>query len=189
MYFPTGVIQFIENVAKKYSLSFEKVKEAYRGKEARAYWAGKLSDKEYWSFFMKTLGITSTFEELLALFIKGYTVDANVANLVRRVRKNYKTIIFTNNFAARFTALDKKFNFTKDFDVKIISYEVGEAKPHVKMEQALLKQSGCKPDEIIVIDDQLKNIAPMKEKGFNIIHFQNYEQLIKELEQRGVAID
>jgi len=186
VYFPNGVKDFIKNVSEIYKCQFTNVKEAYSGKEARAYWANKLSKEEYWDFFVKKLNIHATPDELIKLFLDGYSVDEKIAELVRIVRNKFKTIIFTNNFKDRFEGLKKKYDFIKDFDVIITSYEIGEAKPHEKMFKELLEKTRCKPQEILVIDDSESNLKGVAEKGYETVLYKNYEQLIEKLKKRGI---
>jgi HAD superfamily hydrolase (TIGR01509 family) len=187
VYFPSGVLDFFKNVAKKYNVSAEKAKEAWSSEKVKEYWAGKINKEEYWSFFADHLGISASPEELISLFLELYTVDARIASLVRKVRKDFKTIIFTNNFKERFESLDQRFDFVKDFDFVILSYQVGEIKPSKEMFSALTEKTKCKNEEILVIDDDLKGINSLKEKGFQAIHYTDYENLTQNLKELNIC--
>ena len=52
----------------------------------------------------------------------------------------------------------------------------------------MLKISKCKPSEVIMIGDKIKDdVIPPKKIGMNSIHLRNYSQLKRDL--RGFGID
>ncbi len=187
VYFPKGTEEFPVNLAKKYHLPLEKVMEVYRSKLRVDFYAGRMSHQEFWQTFAKRLGITATEQEFLEIFLSGYTIDIKIAELVRIVRKRFKTVIFTYNFKERIEMLDEKYHFLRDFDIVVLSYEVGSYKPDPKMGKALLERTGCRPEEILVIDDGKRIIEEMQQEGFQAIWYQDYEGLVDELKRRKVV--
>ena len=105
-----------------------------------------------------------------------------MVDYVKQVRsQGIKTCICTNNFPTRINALNQKYNFLSDFDVKVFSYDVGATKPDHKIFQALVDQSGFKPQEIFYADDKQVNVDAAKSLGLNAIVYTNFEDFVNSL--------
>ena len=74
------------------------------------------------------------------------------------------------------------------FDVVVLSYQVGLAKPQKEIFEHALKELRLKAGECVFIDDKIENIAAAKSLGFKAIHFKDAEQLASELKGLGVSI-
>ena len=55
-------------------------------------------------------------------------------------------------------------------------------KPDKKIFELTIEKAGCKPEEIVFIDDGINNIRAARELGIIGIKFLNKEDLVKELE-------
>ena len=63
--------------------------------------------------------------------------------------------------------LNKKFDFFKDFDVRVFSFEVGIAKPDKEIFEELVRQTGCEANEIIYADDNESSYKSALSVGIN----------------------
>jgi putative hydrolase of the HAD superfamily len=130
-----------------------------------------------------------TDEEFRALWVRGYKIDPVVRQYVLNARKQgYLACVCSNNNIARVTALQEKFSFLNDFDVKIFSYEVGFPKPSKEIFQALIETAGVRPDEIVYSDDNPERIQGAKDLGMNVFVYENFPQFQNELEKLGIEI-
>lgn len=80
------------------------------------------------------------------------------------------TIIGVNNF--------------DDFDVVVLSYEVGLKKPDMVLYRLVAKRLGVEIEDCVWIDDNVENLKNLP----NAIHYQNPEQLELELRRLGVKL-
>ena len=87
-----------------------------------------------------------------------------------------KTCLCSNNFVTRIRELDTKFGFLKDFDVKVFSYEVGIMKPEKGIFEALISQSGVKPEEIVYADDDESKLQGAIDLGINAFVYEGFEK-------------
>lgn len=96
-------------------------------------------------------------------------------------------IYFLSNFSEKgFDVLKDELNFVEKGDGAIISYRVKQIKPNRDIYDTLVATYGINPENAVFIDDTFVNIEAAKEIGINTIHFQNREQVLRELEELGV---
>ena len=77
--------------------------------------------------------------------------------------------------------ISRKWGFLKYFDEFILSHEVHVTKPSKKIFEYSIEKAGCKPEEIVFIDDGINNIRIARELGIIGIKFLDKEDLVKEL--------
>jgi epoxide hydrolase-like predicted phosphatase len=110
-------------------------------------------------------------------------INLEIVELIRRLRNTnkYKLIALSNVNSSHWKyIMNKKWDFIDYFDELILSHEIHLIKPNPKIFELAIKKSGCKPEEIVYIDDGLNNIRSAKEFGIYGIKFTNEEDLIKE---------
>ncbi|MBW3015046.1 HAD hydrolase-like protein [Candidatus Woesearchaeota archaeon] len=166
VYFKNGTENFLKRISSGFNLDIEKVKDIYlRSDQMQKYKEGILTGDEFWDFAIKQWQIPATKDELLYILVSGYELNQPAVDLIKRVRnKGIKSVICSNNFKERIAILDRKFNFLKDFDYVILSYEHGIRKPSLL--DKVPEITKFKAHEILVLDDSEKNINGAIEKGF-----------------------
>ncbi len=189
VYFIKGKSNFL-NAIVNLGVDRKDAEKVFFGDEMnKVYKLGKMADNEFWSWAINEWGLDITVKEIIALMIKGYEVNKKVEKLVKKVRNNgYKTLICSNNFPARIEGLEKRFNFLKNFDVAVYSYEVGIAKPDKKIFQELVKLSGVNPKEIVFADDDIEKISGAKEVGIQAFLYEGFDKFVDKLKALGVVL-
>jgi len=190
VYFINGKSNFIkslgelgvsEDEAKRVFLKSDKMNYEYK--------EGKIDDNEYWSWAIDEWNLDIGVDEVIDLLIQGYEVDNNVVETVRKVKsQGIKTCICTNNFPARINGLHERFGFLDDYDVKVVSYEVGKTKPSLEIFNRLISDSGVKPEELVMADDHETNIEVAKSVGINAFFYESFDKFLEDLRGLGVEI-
>ncbi|MBD0293900.1 MAG: HAD family phosphatase [Flavisolibacter sp.] len=98
----------------------------------------------------------------------------------------YKFYALTNWSAETFPKALELYDFLHWFDGRVVSGEEKMRKPFPEFYQVLLNRYNLKPEETLFIDDNLRNVKAAEAIGIQSIHYQNPEQLRKELEQRSL---
>lgn len=98
----------------------------------------------------------------------------------------YKIYALTNWQAGLFDIALVRYNFLHWFDGRVVSGEEKMRKPFPQFYHKLLDRYHVKAYEALFIDDSLRNVKAAEELGIKSIHFQNPEQLKKELIVLGV---
>ena len=112
-------------------------------------------------------------------------IEENVA-LMRRLKAAGRPVYALSNFATvKFAIARKMFDFLNDFDHAVISGHVGAAKPDPRIFEILFKQVGRRPEELLFVDDSLKNVEAARALGMPAIHFDRGVDLTSELAAHG----
>jgi putative hydrolase of the HAD superfamily len=82
----------------------------------------------------------------------------------------------------------EKFNLREHFQVFFSSCFMGVKKPDAPIYERALQIIHKNASETIFIDDREDNLAVPRNLKFNTIHFENADQLVKELAKFGVTI-
>lgn len=106
------------------------------------------------------------------------------ASFLRELKnQGYKVYILSNYNGRNFRYAREHFQFLGLIDGGIISYEVGYVKPEQEIYNALIDRYKIRPEEAVFIDDVLQNIKTAASLGFHTIHFNNFDQMTKELKR------
>ncbi len=157
-------------------------------RQSDMYHQGNMSDKEFYQLACDLLQVCmvdqSDFFEAFNSIISGYNPD--VAAIIKNIREinRYKLIALSNVNSSHWNyILEKKWDFIDWFDELILSHETHMIKPNPKVFEYTIKKAGCKPEQMIFIDDGLMNIHSAKEYGIIGIKYTNSEELVEELKK------
>lgn len=154
-------------------------------RQSDIYHQGNMTDSEFYQLACDLLQVCmvnqSDFFDAFNSIISD--INLEIVELIRRLRNTnkYKLIALSNVNSSHWKyIMNKKWDFIDYFDELILSHEIHLIKPNPKIFELAIKKSGCKPEEIVYIDDGLNNIRSAKEFGIYGIKFTNEEDLIKE---------
>lgn len=151
-----------------------------KSQEMANFKLGKMTENDYWDYVRKELGVPYSNEEIFTMLRDSYEVNPLVCEFELEIRsRGIKTCICTNNFVTRIRELNNKFDFLKDFDVKVISCEVGVAKPGKEIFEELVRQAGCEAGEIIYADDNEGSYKSALSVGINAFLYTDFEDFKK----------
>lgn len=151
---------------------------------------GKISVQDYYRSITSRLKIKNTLEfekRWKYLIEEDVKLNRKVLSLVKKLKKNYKTIAFTN-VSRDVEKIGMRKGVYDNFDLKLISCKEGMKKPNKNFYELLIKKSKYNPHELVFIDDKKPNLLPAQKLGMQIIHFKNAKQLKKDLKNRGVKL-
>jgi putative hydrolase of the HAD superfamily len=190
VYFVKGKSNFLKSIVNLGVNKKDAEKVLFGDEMNKEYKLGKLTDDEFWTWAIKQWNLEISLKEIVDLMIKGYEVNKEVDEVVKKAKKNkYKTLICSNNFPARINGLQERFGFLNDFDIAVYSYEVRIAKPDKKIFQELVKRSGVKPKEIVFADDDHEKISGAKEVGIQAFLYEGFDKFVEKLEALGVNLE
>lgn len=146
------------------------------------YHQGQMTDEEFYHQNCELLQVCSlsqkeffdSFNSVLA------EKDQEMVNLIRKLkdRGNYKLMLLSNiNVSHWQFLLEKKCDFLEYFDEFILSHEVKLAKPDPRIIQLAIERAGCKPEEILYIDDGLNNVRAGQQAGIPSLKYINAKDL------------
>ena len=82
-----------------------------------------------------------------------------------------KTAILSNGVPEVMARVGAERPLAEIFDVVVVSYELGHAKPDREIYQVTLSKLGVLPQDALFVDDRSENIAAANELGLRTFHF------------------
>lgn len=151
------------------------------------YDTGTIDGKVYWQKVSAALKLLSLKEEIIDKLIEldllsWFSQNEQVWKLVLNLKKEYKTALLSNNINELVVKMEKELELEKYFDVIVFSNRVPFSKPAPEIYLYCLEKLRIKPSESIFIDDKIKNVEAANNLGIKGILFEDYQNLIKELE-------
>lgn len=153
---------------------------------------GDISTDDFFIKLGEAHGKNITAEKFLEysdIFVKSQVVY----DLAAQLRKHgIKTGILSNVYKISADIL-RKDGYYDGFDPVVLSCERGLAKPQPEFYQQAILEVGCKPGEILFIDDQDKCFPPALELGMQVIKAKTEQQIVDDTkalfkEQNGLEL-
>lgn len=129
--------------------------------------AGRIPVSEYIPWALETLESESTHEEFRHAWCDIFTPNVPMWDCVSRLAEgDNKLVLFSNTNAIHCPWMLEEYEVFSHFDGGVLSFEVGEIKPHDAIYQHAIREWGFQPEETIYIDDLPENIATGERLGF-----------------------
>lgn len=178
------VLIFVRNINAGIDISkydfFKKRLIRYRIKK---YEKGKISTEEFYTWYGKKTGQNIDMAKMDERFEKVFSLNEDMANLLRKLKKDYRIIALSNTNEANYKFVTKKYDIMNLFDDYVLSYKVGSVKPEKKIYKAALEKALCKPEECLFIDDIQKFTEAAERLGMKVIHYKNHSYLEEKLKE------
>lgn len=190
VYFPNGKANFIKSLGKL-GVSEDEAKRVFfkSSQMNQEYKVGKMTDEVFWTWAVSEWKLNISWQEVIKIMIAGYDVNLDVVEVVRKLRRlGYKTAICTSNFPARIRGLQDKYGFLNDFDIKVLSYEIGVNKPDRRLYEELVRRSGVTSEQIVLADDDANSIEVARVVGITTFLYEGFEGYLDQLKSVGVII-
>jgi epoxide hydrolase-like predicted phosphatase len=160
---------------------------------------GEITWEHLWELVLSELGypdnpemvqqIINLSNRLLSNTMSTVNLNSEVLELIKRLRSNgYKIGLLTNNSGEQIKIMRSQ-NIDDLFDAIDISSETGFVKPNPEAFKHLASGLDADIADFIFVDDVPKSLSTAEETGFTPILFDDYEQLVKDLEALGVKTD
>lgn len=169
----------VANLAALCGVDEERIEKAYYPLMAQ-FEAGEFSIDEFVTRFREESGLSFEREQFRRTFLASGRDRPAMYRLLGAIPDNYRVAVLSNNVPV---LCDRVRNDPRMERVEIFlfSNELGVRKPARQAYDALISALELPPEEIVFIDDSAGNIAACRELGFEGIHFQEFESLVRDL--------
>ncbi len=155
-----------------------------RNKYFDLYETNKMNSEEFWKMVALQLGLnekahTRISKALVSLYDP---INIDVANLIKKLKQNYKLIIMSNSCPELRENVESN-NFYDIFDKRYFSNETGMKKPNKEFFEHVLKENNLKANECVFVDDAPKNVDAANELGMKGILYLSPYHLEEELKK------
>jgi len=120
-------------------------------------------------------------ESIWDVFYENLFPDQEVIEIIKKLKDNYKIILFSNNHGEHLRRMLKHQKIETLFDEIIISSEHKMLKPQKEFFDLMLSIGKIKASEAIFIDDRQKNVDAANSYGIKSFQFIDAKTLEKDL--------
>lgn len=121
------------------------------------------------------------------LYKKNKKINEKLTNLINKLKGKVKIACLSDTNDIHFLAHEEQKHLD-NFDFVFASFKIGKIKRDKGAFEKILEELGVKSNEVVLVDDNDKNIENAKLHGLRTIKYENYEQLIKDLKKFGVNV-
>lgn len=119
--------------------------------------------------------IEAFYERFLEMIEGNYEANIQLAFSIQKL--GYPIYILSNFPGDQFEKYRRNNNYIDQFDDRIISGNVGMAKPDINIYKLAIKQFNLIPEHSLFIDDKIENTKSAEACGINTIQLSNPEHL------------
>jgi FMN phosphatase YigB (HAD superfamily) len=148
---------------------------------------GLISDDDFWAWAKNDLPEGYNADVIKKEWYDGYVLDQAIFSLLKRLSATYTIVAFSGNIKSRVEFLDEKYRFRKHLDKEIYSFDHHLDKPQKAFVRVMLEVLGCRPDEIVYIDDEASAAAAAESFGVNVIVYSKGK--LKDLEAKLAQLE
>lgn len=127
-----------------------------------------ITQKEAWERSVQELALPMTSRELAQLHFSLMRVNHDILREVRRLRRHYRVILLTKNTRSQFQWVSNRFpELRKAFSRRglLNTWEYKLPKASEKTIRFISKRYGAKPEEMLYLEDQEKNLREPRVLG------------------------
>lgn len=169
-----------KKLAKITGIEFNKVYEIARQNQDPVQ-RGKIGVKRYWENIKRDLKSDFDINEIKNSSLKSLRPYSRMINLVKKLRKKYKVGLLSNTEKENFEYWNKKYSFDKIFDDIVTSFEIGSRKPEKEIYKKSIEKLGVKPNEIVFVDNEIKNLNGATRLGIRTLLYDTYDNFLSRL--------
>lgn len=174
-----GYIRWVSEFIPELNNKKELYEEAFKKLDLGTY-----SKSEFEDFLSAESGIPK--EEIWPNVLNGVMVYEGTIEIIRELKRKNKIALLSNYSHEALLEIMEKNKLFEHFEEIFISSHHGIAKPEAAFYNKIIDKLNLKPEEIVFVDDSLKNVEKANELGMVGIHFSSSEKLKTDIRDLGL---
>ena len=181
---------YYEKMADFSPFSTEKIAElaSAHSSPRRAFDKGEITPEEFHDQVTAQLEAKIDYDDFYSIYNDVFSLNPPVLDILKRLKKNNRLILLSNTDVMRFGFIKKRFPEIMIFNAYVLSYEVGEMKPHPRIYEEALKSAGAEARECVFIDDIQENVEAAQKFGIQGILMTPQTNLEDSLREKGLSL-
>lgn len=148
---------------------------------------GLVEPADFFGQLSQTLGLRVEYPQFCEIWSSIFTDMLLPEEMLEGLARNYRLLLLSNTNAIHFEMVREKFaRWLRHFDDMILSYEVKMMKPDPRIFHLAVERAGCRAEECFYTDDIGAYTAAAREQGIDAVTFESADQIVRELEARGI---
>ena len=151
---------------------------------------GQIASRDFVSGLGTALGVSFDYEQFCeiwcSIFLPGTLIPES---FIIALKERYPLVLLSNTNAMHFQMLERSYPIIGHFEKRVLSHEVGAAKPDPLIYQKAVELAGCRAEECFFTDDIPEYVEGARNQRIDAVQFQSAEQLQRELAQRNIRWD
>jgi FMN phosphatase YigB (HAD superfamily) len=150
---------------------------------------GLIEPRDFYLEFSHALGLTVDYSRFCEIWCSIFTELLLPESLLESLAARYRLVLLSNTNPIHFEQIRASFpQMLRHFHHLVLSYEVMAMKPQPEIYRAAIAAAQCRPEECFFTDDILEYVEAAKALGIDAVQFESREQIVGELQARGIAI-
>jgi HAD superfamily hydrolase (TIGR01509 family) len=145
---------------------------------------GQLDSRSFWQHINEEIGKKVNWQKLNKATYASYKPIPGTIQLIKRLKQVSSLALLSNTREEWFNYVNTKFKITKHFDETFLSFQLKHLKPEPAVFNIVINKLHTNPQNIIMIDDNKKNIKAAVELGIDGYLFQNAFELEYQLNKK-----
>lgn len=177
------------DTAAAFGISVEKLQETWLGPLGEMN-VGKIDEKEFWNIVLEKLGREKLprTDLLTREFINHINLHRDTIALVNKLKQEGLKLGVVSNTIKPHADYARSIGLYQPFDVLVLSYEAGVAKPNPKIWHYALEKLAVKPEESFFTDDIPAYVEAARNLGINAFHYEGAVKLAEDIKKLGVNL-
>jgi len=183
---------FYRKLAGFASLSYEEIARLAfdHGELVRLFDGGRMAPREFYERVTARTGAAIGYEEFFAIYDDIFSLIPGTLDVLRGLKAlGLRLLLLSNTDPMRFGFIKRRFPEILIFDEYILSYQVKAIKPDRTIYDEAIRRAGCRPDEVVFVDDMAENVEAAAALGIKGIVFKaGVTDLAAELRAAGIKV-
>jgi glucose-1-phosphatase len=144
---------------------------------------GMMTPQSFYESTIAKIGVNISFDVFSEIFNDVFCTNPGMSEIIGQLKKDLKIMLLSNTNALHFSWVDQKFDVLKNFKQRVLSYQVGARKPEKEIFLHALHLLGCRPEEVLYVDDLIPFVRASRQLGMHAILFRSFSSFHSELLQ------
>ncbi|MFC2143591.1 HAD family hydrolase [Candidatus Aenigmatarchaeota archaeon] len=179
--------EFIKEISSQYKISSDIFRQVELENRLKLD-AGLITINQYFDSMEKKLNIQIDRKKYPELILKYATLNKELINIVKKLKKHYRLFMLTNNSPLGEKYIKENTEFEQIFDKIIISYHEKMKKPDPEFYKKVIEGTDIKFNECVYLDDREDLVEAGRKLGMKSIVYTTVQDFIEKITSFGVKL-